>query len=103
MWELSGSVNSPAAYLRAFTMGGSGNYSGYGSSQVNLLVSRAERATDLEESAELYAKAEQIILDEAAVIPLYYKNEYFYINEDFADIYYNPFNKTIDFSQAKAY
>lgn len=100
--ELSGSVNSPAAYLRAFTMGG-GNYSGYGSSQVNLLVSRAERAADLNESAELYAKAEQIILDEAAVIPLYYKNEYFYLNEDFADIYYNPFNKTIDFSQAKAY
>ncbi|MGN1341285.1 MAG: peptide ABC transporter substrate-binding protein [Oscillospiraceae bacterium] len=101
--ELSGNINSPAAYLQAFTTSGSGNYSGYGSSQVNLLMSRAERAADLSESAELYAKAEQMILDEAAVIPLYYKNEYFYINKDFADIFYNPFNKTIDFTQAKAY
>lgn len=101
--DFSGNINSPAAYLQPFMMGGSGNYSGYGSSHVNLLMSRAERASDLSESAELYARAEKIILDDAAVIPLYYKNEYFYINEDFADIYYNPFNKTIDFSQGKSY
>lgn len=101
--DLSGSVNSPAAYLQSFTKGGSSNYSGYSSSEVNLLVGRAERAADLAESAELYSRAEQIILDDAAFIPLYYKNEYFYINEKFADIYYNPFNKTIDFSQGKAY
>ncbi len=100
--DLSGSINSPAAYLQGFTKGG-GNYSGYNSAEANQLISRAERAVDLSESAELYAQAEQIILDDAAVIPLYYKNEYFYINEDYADIYYNPFNKTIDFSNAKAY
>ncbi len=100
--DLSGSINSPAAYLQSFTKGG-GNYSGYNSAEANQLISRAERAVDLSESAELYAQAEQIILDDAAVIPLYYKNEYFYINEDYADIYYNPFNKTIDFSNAKAY
>lgn len=100
--ELSGNVNSPSAYLQGFASG-SGNYSGYVSSEVNMLMSRAERAEDLATSAELYARAEQIVLDDAAVIPLYYKNEYFYINKDFADIYYNPFNKTIDFTQGKAY
>lgn len=100
--ELSGNVNSPSAYLQGFSSGG-GNYSGYVSSEVNMLMSRAERAEDLATSAELYARAEQIVLDDAAVIPLYYKNEYFYINKDFADIYYNPFNKTIDFTQGKAY
>ncbi len=100
--ELSGNVNSPSAYLQGFASG-SGNYSGYVSSEVNMLMSRAERAEDLATSAELYARAEQIVLNDAAVIPLYYKNEYFYINKDFADIYYNPFNKTIDFTQGKAY
>lgn len=100
--ELSGNVNSPSAYLQGFASG-SGNYSGYASSEVNMLMSRAERAEDLATSAELYSRAEQIVLDDAAVIPLYYKNEYFYINKDFADIYYNPFNKTIDFTQGKAY
>ena len=100
--ELSGNVNSPSAYLQGFSSG-SGNYSGYVSSEVNMLMSRAERAEDLATSAELYARAEQRVLNDAAVIPLYYKNEYFYINKDFADIYYNPFNKTIDFTQGKAY
>ncbi len=101
--ELSGSVNSPAAYLQAFTSGGPGNYSGYRSADSDGLIKAAQRAADLEESASLYAKAEQSIINGAAFIPLYYKNEYFCIGEDYADIYYDPFNKTIDFTQAKAY
>lgn len=101
--QLSGSVNSPSAYLQGFTSGGAGNYSGYGSDSSDKQIKSAGRAADLEKSAELYAKAEQHIIDDAAFIPLYYKNEYFYIGEDYADIYYNPFNKTVDFTQAKAY
>lgn len=101
--ELSGSVNSPAAYLQAFTSGGSGNYSGYRSADSDGLIKAAQRAADLGESAGLYAKAEQSIINGAAFIPLYYKNEYFCINKDYADIYYDPFNKTIDFTQAKSY
>lgn len=101
--ELSGSVNSPGAYLQAFTSGGSGNYSGYRSADSDGLIKAAQRAADLGESAGLYAKAEQSIINGAAFIPLYYKNEYFCINKDYADIYYDPFNKTIDFTQAKAY
>lgn len=101
--ELSGSVNSPLAYLQGFTSSGSENYSGYSSTASDAIISNAGRATDLAESAELYARAEQIIIDDAAFVPLYYKNEYFCIGEDFADIYYNPFNKTVDFKLAKAY
>lgn len=101
--ELSGSVNSPSAYLQAFTSGGTGNYSGYHSADSDGLIKSAQRAADLGESAELYAKAEQSIVNGAAFIPLYYKNQYFCINKDFADIYYDPFNKTVDFTQAKAY
>ena len=89
--------------MQCFTKGGSGNYSGYSNKSSDAQITSAGRATDLSESAELYAKAEQHIIDEAAFVPLYYKNEYFYIGEDFADIYYNPFNKTVDFTQAKAY
>ena len=101
--DLAGSTNSPAAYLQSFTQSGSGNYSGYASSEVSRLISAAERAASLDSSADLYKQAEQIVIDDAIFIPLYYKNEYFYINEDFADISYNPFNKTVDFTQAKAY
>lgn len=101
--DLTGSTNSPSAYLKCFTRGSSANYSGYFSPQADTLIGSAECAADLAESADLYGQAEQLIIDGAAFIPLYYKNEYFYINKDFADIYYNPFNKTVDFSQAKSY
>jgi len=101
--DLTGSTNSPSAYLKCFTRGNSANYSGYFSPQADTLISSAECAADLAESADLYGQAEKLIIDGAAFIPLYYKNEYFYINKDFADIYYNPFNKTVDFSQAKSY
>lgn len=101
--DITGSTNSPAAYLKGFRSGSPSNASGYSSSKVNQLMSAAERAEELSESAELYKQAEQIILDDAAFIPLFYKNEFFYINKDFADIYYNPFNKAVDFSQAKAF
>lgn len=101
--ELSGSTNSPASYLQSFTQNGANNWSGYYSSEADRLISKAQRAAELSESAELYSQAEQKILDDAAFIPLFYKNEFFYINKDLADIYYNPFNKTVDFSQAKAY
>ena len=101
--ELSGSVNSPGAYLQAFTTDGAGNYSGYHSADSDGLIKAAQRAADLADSAKLYAKAEQSIINGAAFIPLYYKNEYFCINKDFADIYYDPFNKTVDFTNAKAF
>lgn len=103
MQDLNGSTNSPAAYLQSFTKSGSGNYSGYSSADVTRLVNSAQRAADLSASAGLYKQAEQTIIDDAIFIPLYYKNEYFYINKNFADISYNPFNKTVDFTQAKAY
>lgn len=103
MQDLNGSTNSPAAYLQSFTKSGSGNYSGYSSADVTRLVNSAQRAADLSASADLYKQAEQTIIDDAIFIPLYYKNEYFYINKNFADISYNPFNKTVDFTQAKAY
>lgn len=101
--EISGSTNSPAAYLQYFASGSADNASGYSNSRVNQLMSAAERAKELSESAGYYQQAEQIILDDAAFIPLFYKNEFFYINKDFSDIYYNPFNKTVNFSQAKAF
>ena len=101
--DLTGSTNSPSAYLQCFTKDGTGNYSGYSNSDVTRLINSAQRAADLQTSANLYRQAEQTVINDAIFIPLYYKNEYFYINKDFADISYNPFNKTVDFTQAKAY
>lgn len=99
--ELTGGYNSPEAYLKSFTRDSSGNYGGYYSAEFERILKQAGRAVELSESADMYVSAENLLLSEAAFIPLYYKNEYFFIGEDMWDIFYNPFTKTIDFSQAK--
>ncbi len=99
--ELNGGYNSPEAYLRCFTRGSSENYSGYANSQFERLMKLASRAVELSDSADYYVQAEKLLIDEAAFVPLCCKNEYFFIGEDMSDIYYNPFTKTVDFSNAK--
>ncbi|MBS7368879.1 MAG: hypothetical protein KIG62_01830, partial [Oscillospiraceae bacterium] len=101
--DLSGSYNSPAAYLSAFRRGDLANYGGFFDNELEQLMERAEVAADLSESAELYFKAEQLVLERVGFVPLYYKNEYFYTDPDTADIIYNPFSKTVDFSAAKRF
>ena len=101
--DLSGSYNSPEAYLEAFSRKNAANYGGFADPQFEALLNRAQTALDLADSAELYAQAEQLLLDSAAFVPLYYKNEYFYTAKDCADIVYNPFTKRVYFSQAKKF
>lgn len=99
--ELTGGYNSPEAYMKPFLRDSAENFSGYYNMEFERTLRQAGRAVELSESADLYIKAEQLLLDDAAYIPLCYKNEYFFMNEDVSDIYYNPFTKTIDFSIAK--
>ena len=99
--ELTGGYNSPEAYLKPFTRNSSENVTGYHSTDFERLMTRAGRAVELSESADLYVQAERLLLSEAIFIPLCYKNEYFFIEEDARDIYYNPFTKSVDFSKAK--
>ena len=99
--ELTGGYNSPEAYLSSFSNDSSTNYSAYFSMEFERFMSKASRAVDLQESADYYVKAEQLILSEAAFVPLCFKNEYFFIDDEVRDIYYNPFTKSVDFSKAK--
>lgn len=99
--ELTGSYNSPAAYMDHFRKNTA--LGGFSSAEFESLMNKAEECESMSESAELYRHAEQLLIDRAAFVPLYYKNEYFFVGEDCADIYYNSFTKTVDFSQAKQF
>ncbi len=87
--------------MECFENNSSSNYGKFTSPEFEKIIRSAERALDLNESANLYAKAEKLLLDSAAYVPLFYKNEYFYIGEDFVDIRYNPFTKTVIFKDGK--
>lgn len=101
--DLSGSYNSPAAYLESFCRSDPKNYGAFSDSEFQKLMSQAEKAVDLSESAALYSEAEQLLLSRAGFVPLYYKNEYFFSSADTADIIYNPFSKTVYFGLAKRF
>lgn len=101
--ELSGKYNSPSAYLEQFGRSNTDNFTGFSDSGFEALLKQAEESADLSESAELYKKAEQLLIDNAAFVPLYYKNEYFFTVEGGTDIVYNPFSKTVDFRLAKLF
>lgn len=99
--ELSGKYNSPSAYLEQFSSDNSANYYGFANQEFDNLMNSAEESADMEQCFEIYKQAEQLLIDECAFVPLYYKNEYFLTGEDFVDIVYNPFLKTVNFTLAK--
>ncbi len=98
--ELSGSYNSPAAYLEQFLKNNDGNVGGFFSVDFEKLMKSAATADDLSESADIYKQAESVLLEKAGFVPLYYKNEYFYTDGESEGIIYSPFTKTVDFSGA---
>lgn len=101
--ELSGRYNSPSAYLGQFRADSPDNCTRFSDSGFEALLKQAEECAELSNSAEKYLLAEQMLIDKAAFIPLYCKNEYFFTVKGGTDIVYNPFSKTVDFTLAKLF
>ena len=60
--------------LQFFTTGGSANFGGYSSPQVDELTRQVGQATDRQAREQLACTASQTIIDEVAVVPLLYPN-----------------------------
>lgn len=101
--SVSGSFNSPSAYLSSYKKNDSLNYFGYTDSGFDELVTQAERAETEEKSAELYFEAEKTITDSALFIPLCYQSGYAFFGDKCKDISYNPFTKIVTFRTAKRF
>ncbi len=99
--ELSGKYNNATAYLGQICSDNYENYSSFVSHDYDKLIDEAEAVADPIECDELFKQAEQLLIDKCAFYPLYYKNEYFLISEDYREIVYNPFTKTENFINAK--
>lgn len=101
--EISGDYNSPAAYLELFTTNSLDNYSHIHDNAFDVKLNAANAASELSEGAKIFRQAEQILIDNAEFLPLYYKNEYFFTGDDISDLLYNPFTKTVNFTSAKRF
>lgn len=99
--KLTGKYDSPAAFLEQFSENNSGNYSGYSNFYFEVILEKAQKAADISESTELFSQAEQMLIDDAGFVPIYYENVYFFRQKDAEDVFYNPFTGIVDFSQGK--
>ena len=64
-------------------------------------LEKARKAADISDSTELFLQAEQMLIDDAGFVPIYYENVYFFRQKDAEDVFYNPFTGIVDFSQGK--
>lgn len=99
--KLTGKYDSPAAFLEQFSSNNSGNYSGYSNFYFEVILEKARKAADISDSTELFLQAEQMLIDDAGFVPIYYENVYFFRQKDAEDVFYNPFTGIVDFSQGK--
>ncbi|MDE6726135.1 MAG: peptide ABC transporter substrate-binding protein [Ruminiclostridium sp.] len=101
--DISGTSNSPYAYLSSFLSGNSNNYANYKSSEFDNILSEGESAATAKESADLFYKAEETIINSGVFIPLITQSEYAFFGEGCQGIVYNPFTKTVIFKEAKMF
>jgi oligopeptide transport system substrate-binding protein len=100
MVRLIGEFNSPDAYLSRF--GGAIRRSVPSPvSEFNDLLNTARRVSDIAESAPLYRRAEEILLEQAVFIPVCFQTELFFYNKRSEGLIYNPFTGTVTFREAK--
>ncbi|WP_052365091.1 peptide ABC transporter substrate-binding protein [Halotalea alkalilenta] len=64
-------VDDPFDLLSSFVTGASGNYSGYANPAYDQLVARSTAELDPARRAELLTEAQQLLLDDYAMVPLY--------------------------------
>ena len=67
----------PQTFVETLFRGDSAeNHTAYANPKVDALLDEAARATDSDRRASLYREAQQLILDDAVVLPLYFPTAY---------------------------
>ncbi|MCL2633814.1 MAG: peptide ABC transporter substrate-binding protein [Oscillospiraceae bacterium] len=91
---LTASYNNPCAVLEILTEH---------NEQAASLIEQARFAATVTQSGQLYKQAELLLIENANIIPICFKTEYFFRNKKSHDLVYNPFTKTIIFREAKIF
>lgn len=87
-----GDYTDPNTFLAMFVTGGGHNRTGWGHSAYDAAILGAERETDPHKRRELFRKAEQILMDDCPIIPIYYYNYQNLINTQLKGHIDNPLN-----------
>ena len=97
---VSASYSSPDAILSAFTSDSPQNYAAYRSDSYNELL-QSTATMDSDDQFTAYMQAEQQLLEECVVIPLFFETSYYAMAKGVSDIEFSPFLSGIYFRNAR--
>lgn len=97
---LSAAYSSPDSLLSAFRSDSSENITGYSNQTYDRLLDQTAAAAG-EEQYRLFSQAEQLLLSDCPVIPLYVETSYYVMAKGVSEIHFSPFLSGIDFRDAR--
>lgn len=98
--QVGSSVNSPAGVLGKFISESSENLARYRNQGYDRMVMKMAEATTIEEMVEYAARAEDMLIDDAVVIPLFLSTSYFATGASVRNLEYSPYSDRVFFQNA---
>ncbi len=90
----------PSGLLGQFLTGAAGNITGYADEEYDQTMQQAAAAATVQEMVRLFSKAEDLLLSEAVVVPLYVETTYFAMAKGVRGIEYSPYSGKLLFRHA---
>ena len=98
--QLRSSVNSPAGILDKFLSGSSENLAAYNNPAYDETVIKMAAVSSPEEMVECAARAEDMLINDAVVVPLFLTTSYFATGSSVRNLEYSPYSGRVFFQNA---
>ena len=93
--------NDPLDYLNCFYTGEFESVSGsYSNAEFDGYIDALEGETDMDTRLDLYSKAEQLLMDDCAVVPIYYAEKEYFLQNWVKDFCWSSFGASQEFYRA---
>ena len=93
--------DSAISILSSYTSENENNYSGFKNKEFDKLIYDSMHNENIKESLNQIKKAEQYLIDEAVVVPIFSSNQFFAMNKDVSDIDVSVYEGTCFFKNAR--
>lgn len=102
LYLIQGKDDNPLTLLKAFETGHPENKISCSNLQFDQLLTNISKTTSSQGRITLISQAEQLLLEEGAVLPLFYESRYYGTTQNISKAGFRPFNGVIDFSSIEA-
>ncbi|MBC8570282.1 peptide ABC transporter substrate-binding protein [Zongyangia hominis] len=98
---LKAGYDAPDSLLNNFLATSKQNYYGYQSAGFTSALNAALESTDIVSKANAFAQAEQLLLNDCIVVPMYFQTSSYATGEEVTGISFSPFSGQIHFKYAR--